>query len=157
MRKTFNFDKTQKFIYTLYRLDIILCLVLILLLIYHFIIGYSGTIIHDRYIERISILSSSVGFFLAALFLLGMNKFKSSFQLSSLFARMNWKSGILHLICSLILILYYINHVGAMQVVLGHIYRDYGYVHLINAVPFFWLFAYFKLIHNSHYKHKKES
>jgi ABC-type polysaccharide/polyol phosphate export permease len=51
--------------------------------------------------------------------------------------------GVLHLICALALMFYYATSWGVLLIVLGHIYRDYGYVQLANAVFYLGLFVYF--------------
>jgi hypothetical protein len=139
-----NFNRIQKIANIFYQMDRIICLILVIFLVILFIMNYNYFIIRNRYIESISILSSIIGFVFGFILLLKIKELKLSLQLSLFLKKACINNGFIHLFCSFILIYYYINHVGNLQVVLGHIYRDYGYLHLFNVIFYFGIFGYFK-------------
>jgi hypothetical protein len=102
-----------------------------------------ATIFYYQYVETISILSSSVGFFLAAVFLLKIGYFGSSFQGAVLFIKICVLSGLFHFICAIALILFYATSWGVLPIIVGNLYREYGYVQFINSLFYFGLFIYF--------------
>lgn len=135
--------KAQLFVLIISILDIVLCMIILALLGVSLHPSYQGEIYHNKFVEQISLLSSSIGFFLAAVLLLKTRYFQSSFQGVLFFLKVCFLGGLFHLICALALIFYYATSYGYLLVVLGHIYRDYGYLQLINAMFYFGLFVYF--------------
>ena len=135
--------KTQLFVLATFIVDIILCMIILILLAISLHQSYQGRIYHEKYVEHISILSSSIGFFLAAVLSLKRTYFGSSFQGALLFLKICILGGLFHIICALALIFYFASHQGWLQIILGFIYRDYGYVQLINALFYLVLFVYF--------------
>jgi hypothetical protein len=104
-----------------------------------------GHIISDEIIEQFSLPSSIIGFCLAVILFLNVNYFSSTFKGTFLFLKISMVDGIVHLVCALALILYRATSMGMLPIDLGHIYREYGYIHLANAILFFVLVGYFVL------------
>lgn len=102
-----------------------------------------GHIISDEIIEQFSLPSSIIGFCLAVILFLNINYFSSTFKGTFLFLKISIVDGIVHLVCAFALILYRATSMGMLLIDLGHIYREYGYIHLANAILFFVLFGYF--------------
>jgi hypothetical protein len=104
-----------------------------------------GQIVSQEIIEQFSLPSSIVGFCLAVLLFLNINYFSSTFKGTFLFLKISMVEAVVHLVCAFALILYRATSVGMLPIDLGHIYREYGYIHIANAILFFVLFGYFLL------------
>jgi hypothetical protein len=133
------------FIYAIYVLDVVTCVLILGMLFMALNQSYQGTIYSNESVEHLSLTSSFVGFLLAAGLIMKIGYFKSSLPGAYIFLRICFISGILHLICALALIFYFASSYGYLMIVLGHIYRDYGYLQLINAVFLLGMFLYFIL------------
>lgn len=130
-------------LFTVSMLDIILCMFILVLLGVSLHPYYQVDIYVNEYVEQVSLISSAIGFVLVAVLLLTINYFGSSFRSSVIFLKICGRNGIFHLICALALIFYYATSWGMLQIIIGHIYRDYGYIQLVNALFYFALFGYF--------------
>ncbi len=139
-----HYRKSQLLIQAILIIDIIFCLTLLGLLFLS--LGPSNLqveIYYHNYVENISIVSSIIGFFLAGALLLKMRFLGPSFRVAALCLQICIIAGLLHLICALAMIFYYATSWGMLPIILGYIYREYGYIQLVNAVLFFGLFVYF--------------
>lgn len=138
--------KGQLFIYTIFGLDILLC-VTILILIFLLLVSndLQPRIILDEIVEQFALPSSIIGFCLAAILTLNTRYIISSFRGTLLFLRISFFAGFAHLFSALALIFYCATHLGFLTIYLGHIYRDYGYIHLANSIFLFGLFIFFIL------------
>jgi hypothetical protein len=124
----------------------LLCLAVFTFFTLLFASGYlQAHIISYEIIEQFSLPSSIVGFCLALILFLNINYFGSTFKGAFLFLMITMVDGIVHLVCAFALILYRATSFGMLLIDLGHIYREYGYIHLANAILFFVLFGYFLL------------
>ncbi len=133
----------RSYIFAIYVLDVVLCVLILGLLFMALNQNYQGTIYSNESVEHLSITSSLVGFLLAAVLLLKIGYFKSSLPGAWIFLRICFISGLLHLVCALALIFYFASSYGYLLIVRGYIYREYGYIHLTNAILYFVLFGYF--------------
>lgn len=135
--------KTRLFILTVFVVDIIFCTIILILLAISLHQNYQPEIYHNKYVERISLASSVIGFFLAIVLLLKIQYFGSTFRGALLFLQICILGGVLHLICALALFFYYATSWGMLLIVLGHIYRDYGYLQFACALFYLGIFVYF--------------
>jgi hypothetical protein len=141
-----NIKKGHLIVQSIFGFDILLCLAVFTLFTLLFYSGkLQGQIISYEIIEQFSLPSSIIGFCLAVILFLNINYFGSTFRGTFLFLKISIVDGIVHLVCAFALILYRATSVGMLPIDLGHIYRDYGYIHLANAISFFALFGYFLL------------
>jgi hypothetical protein len=127
----------------LFTVDILLCVIIMILLAISLHQNYQGRIYKNEYVERISLLSSAVGLFLAFVISFRLISSRSGIAKSFLLMRMCLIGGIFHFICALSLIYYYATWYGYLPIIVGHVYREYGYIQLINALFYFGIFAYF--------------
>ena len=139
----FHDIKKPLFVLAIFISDIILCMAILILLFVSLHQSYQGVIYSNKYVEQISLVSSSVGFFLGIILLWNRKYFIFPFRGTFSFLQMCMISGLFHLICALALIFYFASSSGYLMIVLGHIYREYGYLQLINATFYFGLFVYF--------------
>ncbi|UCE37738.1 MAG: hypothetical protein JSW00_00370 [Thermoplasmata archaeon] len=126
-RPTSIYKKGQLFVSAVFALDILLCFTLLILVTLLLVSeNLQPRIIKDEIVEQFSLPASIIGFCLAAILMLNMRYFVSSFRGTLLFLRISFLAGMAHLICALALIFYCATHLGQLTVYLGHIYRDYG-------------------------------
>ena len=138
------YRKADLIILSIFGLDIIFCTVILTLLAMALApSNLQAHIFANEYVERISIISSSIGFLMAAILLLRILYTKSSFHGILLLLKPCLFAGLFHFICALALIFFYATSWGLLPIVVGYLYREYGYVQLINAVIYFGIFFYF--------------
>ena len=135
--------KKPLFVLAIFISDIILCMAILILLFISLHQSYQGLIYSNKFVEQISLGSSSVGFFLGIVLLWNRKYFVLPFRGTFSFLQICMISGLFHLICALALIFYFASSYGHLMIILGHIYREYGYLQLINAAFYFGLFVYF--------------
>lgn len=131
------------FVLAIFISDIILCMAILILLFISLHQSFQGVIYSNKFVEQISLGSSSVGFFLGIILLWNRKYFVLPFRGTFSFLQICMISGLFHLICALALIFYFASSYGYLMIILGNIYREYGYLQLINAAFYFGLFAYF--------------
>ena len=130
----------------IFGIDMLLCLAVFTFFTLLFASGnLQAHIISFEVIEQFSLPSSIIGFCLAILLFLNVNYFSSTFKGTFLFLRISMIDGIAHLVCAFALLLYRATSIDMLPIDLGYIYRDYGYIHLGNAILFFVLFGNFIL------------
>ena len=123
--------------------DITLCLTILILLFIALHQSYQGWIYRYKIVEVTSLISSLIGFYLAAGLLLVKKFFGASFPRGMKPQKICIRGGLFHLACAMALFFYFASSYGHLMIVLGHIYRNYGYVQLINAIFLFAMFVYF--------------
>ncbi len=124
--------------------DIVFCIMILVLLTISFIAAYDRpTLISRTLVKVISLLSSFIGFLLVAVLLMKMDYFGSSLSRAVSFLNISSVGGIIHSICAIALIFFQTTTWGMLPIMSGTIYRNYGYVHLINAICYFVLFICF--------------
>lgn len=128
---------------TFFFIDIIFCIAVLMLLGIALNQSYQGEIYSNNYVERLSLVSSVIGFGLGVFLLLKISYFSSSPQFAALILKNCVKSGLAHFICALALIFYFASSYGYLMIILGHIYRNYGYLQLVNAFFYFCVIVYF--------------
>ena len=141
-----HIKKGHLIVQSIFGFDILLCLAVFTLFTLLFTSGnLQAQIISYEIIEQFSLPSSIIGFCLAVILFLNINYFGSTFKGAFLFLKISIVDGIVHLVCAFALILYRATSVGMLLIDLGYIYREYGYIHLANAILLFVLFGYFLL------------
>lgn len=121
--------------------DITVCLMILALLTVSFISAYDRPALISRTLVKvICLLSSSIGFTVAGILIKELEYFGGSVSGAVSYLNITASGGVIHSFCAVALIYFQTSTWGMLPVMSGTIYRNYGYVHLINGIFYFVLF-----------------